>query len=76
MRPGPPGGGLSDSPAESVSSQGIAKQIEMTDVPGGLVDHVDEDPTKVDRSAPKRRNRCDMLQRVAPSDCIPTAPAG
>jgi hypothetical protein len=70
-----PGGGL-DSAVESDGGQGIAKQIEMTDVPGGLVDHVDEDPAKVDRSPPERRNRRDMLQRVALSDRIPTALAG
>lgn len=56
--------------------QGIAKQIEVTDVPGSLIDHVNKDPAKVDRSSPERRNRCNVIQRFTLRNHFPTALAG
>ena len=40
----------------------------MTCVTSGLVDHVNEDPAKVDRPAPERRDRGNLTERVAPFD--------
>jgi hypothetical protein len=36
----------------------------MTDVAGGLVDHVDEDPSQVDRSPAERRDRRNLVERL------------
>jgi hypothetical protein len=38
------------------------EEIEVACVAGGLVDHVDEDPPKVDRTDPERGNRCDVVE--------------
>ena len=64
------------SAAASAGGQRIAEQIKMADVPGGLVNHVDEDPAEVDRSAPERRDRRNMVQRFASSGRSATAIAG
>ena len=37
----------------------------MPHVAGGLLDHVHENPAKIDRPSPERRNRCDMVERSA-----------
>ena len=40
----------------------------MTRVACGLVDHVHKDPACVDRPDPKRWDRCDLIERVAPTE--------
>ena len=40
----------------------------MTWVASGLVDHVSEDPAKIDWCGPERRDRCDLVERVASGD--------
>ncbi len=48
----------------------------MADVPGRLVDHVNEDPAKVDRSPSERWNRGGVVERVALGDRVSAALAG
>ena len=59
-----------------LACQSISKQIKMPDVPGGLLDHVHENPAKIDRTSPERRNRCDMVERSAERCRSPAALAG
>jgi hypothetical protein len=44
------------------TTEAVPEEIEVTCVAGGLVDHVHEDPPKVDRADPERGNRCDMVE--------------
>jgi hypothetical protein len=44
------------------ASEAVPEEIEVTCVASGLVDHVDEDPPKVDRADPERGNRCDVVE--------------
>ena len=44
------------------TSEGILEQVEMTDVAGGLVDHVDKDPAEIHGATAKRRNRRDLIE--------------
>ncbi len=46
------------------AAEAVAEEIEVTCVASGLVDHVDEDPTKVDRADPERGNRGDVVECV------------
>jgi hypothetical protein len=44
------------------AAEGVPEEIEVTCVASGLVDHVDEDPPKVDRADPERGNRGDVVE--------------
>jgi hypothetical protein len=53
-----PGGRARVLPA----GEAVLEEIEVTCVASGLVDHVDEDPPKVDRADPERGNRGDVVE--------------
>jgi hypothetical protein len=44
------------------ATEAVPDEIEVTCVTSGLVDHVDEDPPKVDRAHPERGNRGDVVE--------------
>ena len=43
----------------------VPEEVEVTCVTSCLVDHVNEDPAKVDRSDPERCDSCNVTERVA-----------
>ena len=44
------------------AAEAVPEEIEVTCVASGLVDHVDEDPPKVDRADSERGNRGDVVE--------------
>ncbi len=57
----------------SPTLEAVVKQIEMTCVPGRLINHVYEDPPKVDRCDSERRNRGNLFERLTSLDGIAAA---
>jgi len=44
------------------ATEAVPEEIEVACVASGLVDHVDEDPPKIDPADPERGNRCDVVE--------------